>query len=400
MQNKYWRFLNRVIAVVTVTLLFVSLSGLALAQSKTKAATAVAMFDAAAKEQTNVAGVSIIADRPKGFNPLTATSAELGKYGLPQPPDAKADPRGFAHWTRAMEAIQYRAAQVKALPYSSTNLKMTNQPATAAISATPTQYYSYNWSGSANTNNLKSWNNVASFNYVQSTFNVPPAQPPIGACKAGIIGSTGVPGFYQVSWNGIDGFSNGDVLQGGSLSYADCGGRADNFYLGWVEWYPSYPILEIECQQGKKIVACPVKAGDQFFVITYGANSATQYVYVEDATRGWYGTFALAYLTGPLLVGSSVEQIIERPCCNNDQYPLALANYIADSFDYAWATNGKGTTIGTGSQTAATAVVDMVDDGVTQTISIVNQGSNGFQGLYSLFFESDNCAYQGGCVAF
>ncbi|HUB01758.1 MAG TPA: hypothetical protein VL983_03695 [Terriglobales bacterium] len=390
------RVLNA-ITLATVILLIACFSAPALAQSN--AAAAVAPFSASVKQPTSVAGISILADRPTGFNPLTASNAELGRYGLPQRPDSQTNPRAFSHWTKAMQAIQYRAADVKALPFSSTNMKMANQQSEAAISAGPTEYYSYNWSGAANTNTAKSWNNVASFNYVQSTFNVPAAQPPFGACKSGVTGAVGVPGFYVASWNGIDGFSNGDVLQGGSLSYADCGGHVDNFYIGWVEWYPSYPILELDCLRGKNVVACPVSAGDQFFVITYGANAATQYVFVEDATQGWYGTFSLAYVTGPLLVGSSAEQVVERPCCDNDGYPLALTNYIANSFDYAWATNGKGQIYGPGQQRAATAVITMVDDGVTQTISTVNQGSSGFQGFYSLFFESDNCAYEGGCAS-
>jgi len=397
MHNTKKRVLN-VITLAAVILSIASLSVLALGQSNT--APALAMFDAAVKQPTSVAGASIVTDRPRGFNPLTASSAELDKYGLPPRPDPQANPRAFSQWTKAMQALQYRAADVKALPFSSANLKMANQPSAAAISAAPTQYYSYNWSGVANTNNVKSWNNVSSFNYVQSTFNVPVAQPPFGACKNGITGSKNVPGFYEASWNGIDGFSNGDVLQGGSLSYADCGGRADNVYIGWVEWYPSYPILEIDCAQGKKVVPCTVRAGDQFFVITYGANATTQYVYVEDVTVGWYGTFSLAYVNGPLLVGSSAEQVVERPCCDPDGSVLALTNYIANSFDYAWATNGKAQVYGPGQQNAATAVIDMVDDGVTQTISTVNQGSAGFQGYYSLFFESENCAYEGGCVAY
>jgi Peptidase A4 family len=380
---------------ITMTFLIASFSVRALAQPN--AAVAVAMFDAAIKQPTSIAGVSIIADRPIGFNPLTASSFELGKYGLPQRPDSHANPKAFAHWTKAMQALQYRAADVKALPFSSTNLRMAKQSYTAAISGAPTPSLSYNWSGVANTNNLKAWNDVASFNYVQSIFNVPTAQPPFGACKAGVTGSVGVPGFYEVSWNGIDGFSNGDVLQGGSLSYADCGGRADNTYIGWVEWFPSYPVLQINCVKAKNVVPCPVKAGDQFFVITYGANAATQYVYLEDATQGWYGTFSLAYLNGPSLVGSSAEQVVERPCCDSDGYPVALTNFIADSFDYAWATNGKGETYGPGQQNSSTQVIGMVDDGATQTISTVNQGSAGFQGYYSLFFETDNCAYDGGC---
>jgi hypothetical protein len=399
MQSMCWRLLTQVIIVVAVTLLVVSFSASALAEGK--GAAAVKMFRAATKEQTNIAGVSIVADRPKGFNALTASSAELGRYGLPQRPDAKANAKGFAQWTKAMQALRYRAAaHVTAKPYSSTNVKLIQQSSSSAVSATPTSSLSYNWSGVANTNNQTRWNNSLSIDYVQSTFNVPTAQPPIGACKNGITGSTGVPGFYEVSWNGIDGFSNGDVLQGGSLSYADCGGRADDSYIGWVEWFPSYPILEIDCQHGKKVAPCPVRAGDQMFVVTYGANSTTQFVFMEDATQGWYGTFGLAYLAGPSLVGSSAEQIIERPCCNTDEYPVALANYIADSFNYAWSENGAGKVFAPGEQGPKTALVSMVDDGDTQDISDVDEGSQGFQGYFSLFYQAENCAYQGGCTPF
>lgn len=389
------RFLRQIVMAL------VALSFTTLAMAQGKGAAAVAMYSVAAKEQTNVAGVSIVVDRPAGFNPLTASNEDLGKYGLPLRPDAQADPKGFSHWTRGMMALQYRAAaQVQAMPYSSKNMVLaSNQPATQTISAKPTQYLSLNWSGVANTNKRTTWSDTYSFDYVESIWNVPAAQAPFKACANGIGGAKGRPGFYEASWNGIDGFSNGDVVQGGSLSLADCHGSVDNEYLGWVEWYPSYPILVIECQIKKAIVPCPVNAGDDFLVETYASNSTTQFVYVEDVTQGWYGTFGLAYITGPAVVGSSEEQIVERPCCDKNGYPLALANYIADFFDYAHGFNGAGQEFYPGLDSPQTAVIDMVDDNDTQAISIVEQGTQGFQGMYSLFFETTNCAYQGGCAS-
>ena len=196
-----------------------------------------------------------------------------------------------------------------------------------------------------------------------------------------------------------DGFSNGDVIQGGSLAYADCGGPADNFYIGWVEWYPSYPILEIVCSLSP-LEQCPVNAGDVFIVETFGADSGTQDVYVEDATQGWYGTFALGYISGPLLVGSSEEQVMERPCCDADGYPLALANYLSQSYNFTFGFDGFGTEFYAGLQTPATAIINMVDDNDDQLISIVEgQGTAGFQGKFSIWLESADCAYVGGCVS-
>src|ERR1039458_2701477 len=98
MQNQNWRLFNRVIMAAAVTLLVVSFSTFAAAQGGDAVH---AMYAAAPKEATNIKGVSIIADRPKGFNPLTATSQELGRYGLPPRPDQEAAPPGHAKQARA-----------------------------------------------------------------------------------------------------------------------------------------------------------------------------------------------------------------------------------------------------------------------------------------------------------
>ncbi len=403
MQNQNWRFLSKVIAVAAVTVLVVSFSTFAMAQ---RGDAVHAMFVSAPKEATNIAGVRIIADRPKGFNPLTASSEELGRYGLPQRPDKQADAKRYARWARAMQALRYRpAAHLEAKPYSSTNLmRAKRQLAAAAATSGPTLSNTYNWSGVANTNSLATWDDNISFTEIESIWVVPNAQPPIGACAGGIAGAKGVPGFFEVSWNGIDGVSPGTgVLQGGSLSYADCGGPA-GLYEGWVEWYPQYPILVIWCSPGPQIgetsTPCPVNAGDDFLVITYGANSTTQNVFVEDATQGWGGTYELSQGTGPALVGSSEEQVVERPCCDaGGLWPLALANYQLEFFEFTMGTDGAGGSFFAGDQTAATVIFNMYNDDDDQIISGAQQGSTGYQGQYSLAFESDNCAYTGGCTS-
>jgi hypothetical protein len=228
---------------------------------------------------------------------------------------------------------------------------------------------------------------------------VPAAQPPFNACTNGITGTPPAPGFLQTTWNGIDGATAGDVLQGGSLGYADCGGPADTFYIGWVEWYPSYPTLQLDCSTN---VACVVNAGDDFYVVTIGANSLKQYVFVEDITQGWGGLFELDYVSGPSLGGSSVQQIVERPGfdCDNNLCLTALSNYIDEFVVDAFALNGRGASYYPGSQTTETWIVDMVDDGATQIISAVDgQGTHGIQVLENLWLESEGCAFTGGCTA-
>jgi hypothetical protein len=391
---------NRTIAVMSIgmaVLLLCSLPQVAAAQSEAGRA----IFATAPKELTNIAGVSIFADRPKGFNPLTAANEELSTYGLPERPDEQADPKGYAVWQRGMVALKYRpAAKLEAKPYSSRNLMPANGVSAASIEGLPTSLGSLNWSGVANTNKLTAWNKNRSFDFVESVWNVPAAQPPFLACTNGITGP-----FLQATFAGIDGVTAGDVIQGGSLAIADCNDSLQTGeYIGWVEWFPSYPTLEIECNYGAGYVPCPVNPGDDFYVITFGAaGTSAQNVFVEDITQGWGGTFNLSYVTGPGLVGSSEEWIIERPAyaCgpkDADSCLYALSNYIFDFFDFSSGNDGDGKQFYPGSQAATTNLITMFDDSATIPISFVEAGNAGYQGKYSIWFQDENCAYSGGCT--
>jgi hypothetical protein len=406
MQKQNGQVLNGVIAVTIATLLVVSLSTFAAAQRED----AGAILAAAPKISTSVQGVHAFPAPPNGFNPLTATNRELLTYGLPQRPDQTADAKAYEHWDKAMSALQscYQPAQlqgrststtaqvchatdVKAQPYSSRNMELSGQSAKANVDGT-TAYYSLNWSGIANTNKNKTWNKNTSFTEVYSVWNVPVPNHAFGnlPCTEGP--------WFEVTWNGIDGFNNGDVVQGGSASYWDgggCGGAVQTY--GWVEWYPSYSMLTIVCGSS----ACTVSPGDDFYVITYGAaGTAEQYVFVEDITQQWYGTFGMTYVSGPGVVGSSAEYIVERPCCNgNNYYPLG--NYIYEFFDYSFAYDGKGTLFYPGSASAATAIITMEADSAASYQDISYPfwyGTAGNQGKYSIWMADENCAYSGGCA--
>jgi hypothetical protein len=388
---------NRTEAVMYVPMLILLLGNfptITMAQSNKASALAAST----AKEPTNITGVEIFSDRPKSFNPLTATNEELSIYGLPTRPDGQADRKAYAQWERAMAALKYRpSAKLEAKPYSSREMMPAHQP--SAIYGLPTQYGAYNWSGAAVTNKNKTWNKSTSFDYVSSVFNVPAAQPPFGACSNGITGP-----FYEVSWNGIDGISaGGDVLQGGSDSYADCTHSLQTgTYFGWVEWYPSYPILELTCGTEANPPSCPVFPGDDFYVVTMGAaGCAEQFVFVEDITSGWGGTYGLTWLNGPCLVGNSAEWIVERPAysCGNDGICYyALANTVFDFFDNSYAEDGHGTQFYSGSQGTTTDIFTMLDDSGNIETEFVEAGSAGYQGKYSLWFQNENCAYSDGCT--
>jgi hypothetical protein len=383
--EKQSRRLNQVIAPTIAIVFVVIFSTFAVAQREN----AAAVFASAPRVQTSVKGVTAFAAPSKGFNPLTATNVQLLTYGLPQRPDKATNPKAYEHWERGMLALKTRANDVKPMPYSSHTMVPAGPPSAAGIDNT-ISVGSYNWSGIANTNKLKAWNNNTSFNQVESVFNVPVAKPPFGSvpCSDGP--------WLESTWNGIGGFTEGSLVQGGSALYWDAGGcKGKIIYNGWVEWYPSYPELEILC--GK--TPCPVTSGDDFWVISYGvAGTAEQFVFVEDLTQQWSGTFGMTWVSGPGLIGTSAEYIVERPCCTGSGNFYPLTNYIYDFFDYSYALDGKGTVFFAGSTAATTAVFTMYADDAATAISYPTAGTAGYQGRYSIWFADENCAYSGGCT--
>jgi len=386
--------------VCVLTLLCMCAAAIATAQD---ADTIRAIFASAPKTATRVPGVMAFAGPPKGFNPLTASGEELARYGLPQRPDAQSEPQRYHQWARAMTALKYRATDVIPSKWHSSPAKLINRPSNAAaVSNGPTTVGSLNWSGVANSNKLTKWNANTSFNFVESAIVVPSAYTPFNACANGITGP-----FLMSAWNGIDGLFDGDVIQGGVLTYSDCGGAADNFYGAWVEWFPSYPSLFIGGCPGTpnltSTTVCPVTPGDTIFVETFASpGTDAQTVFVENVSQGWGNSFELTWQTGPGVVGSSEEQIVERPCCvvvNNEEFPYALNNYDYDYIASALGTDGKGTEFYVGEQTTATYLLDMYDDAGTTLISEpVEQGSTGNAGKFLLWVSDEGCAYSGGCT--
>src|SRR5580704_1382701 len=381
------RSMKFVVAVTAVLTMGLGLAVVATAQTDRE--TMGAVYEASAAIETNIAGVYTFPAPPTGFNPLNATDTELASYGFPPRPSKVEDPLNYSQWVRAMGAAKVRwNGKLRDMGASNGPAKPAHAPEGAApaaegTSATPGTTYYYNWSGIANTNKNTKWKASTSFYYVISSFNVPAVQPPFGTCDGGYD--------WEVSWNGIDGFSNGDVLQGGSSSQVYCsGGSVSKYYCGWVEWYPSYPIL---CEFN-------VNPGDDFYVESYSPSGGynTGYVYIEDETTLQYGTYSLAWLNGPALVGNSAEYIVERPCCRSgNDYPLA--NYIWDfwansyAYDFTQYNKGTATTFYPGSTTATTYLINMVDDLDDQVISVPAA-----QGKYGLFFYNTGCAYTGGCT--
>jgi len=394
MQNQNWRFLSQVIAVAAVTVLVVSLSTFVAAQNEA----ARAIYEQSATIRTNLEGIRTFAEPPAGFDFLGASDEALAAYGIPPRPDRTSDAAGYAKWARVVASGakrwngELRPRQVRSTPMRSATLA----GKAAAVSTTngASIGYSSNWSGVVNTNTLKKYNAKTSYYYIFSEFNVPVAQQ----ARNGSGGNICDGGWDFTSiWNGLDGFNNGDVLQGGIDSAYYCDPSvAGSFYASWIEWFPAGSAYEYY-----------VNPGDDMYVETWNTSSTTGFVALYDLTQQIYATYALTAPSGTLLVGNSAEFIVERPCCRGN-YLYPLTNYIASFWDY----NGDYTFNNhfnyPGSTATTTWQLGMLDDAGDQVISATDQvvnwnigqslANSGLYGKYSIFFQSENCAYLGGCA--
>ncbi len=358
-----------VVAAGAVTMMS---AGTATAQSN-----AAAVYESSHTVATAIKGVTSFAAPPAGFDPLAASDRELAVYGLPPRPDPTVDAANFARWAKAMTAPTRRSTvPLTATDLKSTDMKAVGSPQASAGAATAAT--STNWSGVVNTVPLlKVWNAKKSIYYVISDFNVPVAQQAFGGtCDGGWD--------LEVSWNGIDGWSTGEVLQGGSLSGASCSaGVTTTNYFAWVEWYPSYSIMS----------AFPVNPGDDLFVETWNTSPTNGYVYVEDLTQGVSGTYHLTPTVTPYLVGNSADFIVERPCCLNGKY-YPLSNYVQTFWAQSYAYPFTGAQLYPGSTATSTYVITMLDDSGTFAISSPVE----IAPKYQIFFEDAACASSGGCT--
>lgn len=378
---------SRKLSVLVLTSsVLLSLTTVAMAQSDTVRA----LYISAANVPTNITSIHTYAEAPKGFNPVAASDEELATYGFPLRPDKQADPKHYALWERAMVAAKIRwNGELKPLPTGGSAMmwarSSSSQPPAAPALTGPKHVSTPNWSGVVLQNSLKTWSNKTSFNDIWTIISVPVSELPFasGSCY-----SSGATDLLELSFAGIDGYNpffiaNG-ALQGGVYSDINCGSGTTSYYA-YVGW--GYASAEFS-----------VNPGDLFYTEVHGLggfNPGT--VYIEDLTTLTYNSYVINNTSLVPQVGNQAVWGVGRYCCNGSN-PYPLANTIGISFEGAAALNGSGKYFFPGSQATSTAILTMRDDGNTQNIELVNQGSFGFQGQQSLFFETTGCSYTGGCI--
>ena len=193
------------------------------------------------------------------------------------------------------------AASAGTPPPPPTHTTLPSQPPPGNRTGGTTQVRYYNWSGYADTGSKGKFSKVTN-KFIQPKVTCNPNGP-------------GGNGYEQVSiWNGMDGFSNGQVEQGGTDAY--CFNGQGPFYDTWWEHYPV---------NNEQVVGTTVQAGDHMAVSTI--RSGTKYtVKVTDSTHpanSFTHSFTCAATT---CTDTSAEFIVEAPGGDTgepaDIYPL------------------------------------------------------------------------------
>jgi hypothetical protein len=254
-------------------------------------------------------------------------------------------------------------------------------------------------------NDQKKWSSTDSFDLVYADFTVPVAQVPMNTtCTQDDQGL----GTFEYTLVGIDGLFFNDAVEGanpvfepdlfgGVLEGGGCDG-GPGFYTAVYGYGGIGGYIE------GSLETFAVNPGDVVYVFVQALGPGSGTVYIFDLTSWMAATYQVS-TPGPgdgstvQLVGYSAEWMVLRGCCNGASVygTYAFPNTISIFFEGA-AETGNSKIFYPGSQAKSTEILTMTDDG-GGTIEIVNgQGTSGYQGEHSLWFETVGCATDGGCT--
>jgi len=212
------------------------------------------------------AGVHVVKP-PKGFNPLTASAAQLRALNFPARPARGSD----ASWLKAMSHATH---------FVCPTITGSNESATAATGYKQT---SPNWAGNQDTPDwyYESW----------AYWVVPSVNP----------ASTSLDG-YSVIWTGLGGgtSTSDELVQAGTKQYAYVSGsHTYNF------WYQITPGQSLQNVGGLSLIP-----GQQVYVDVWYNGTTTAHFFVQNVSSNHYTTITEAFNGN---TGAWAEWIVERP---------------------------------------------------------------------------------------
>jgi hypothetical protein len=275
-----------------------------------------------ANDQSVAQSVVAYGQPPAGFDPVSASDADLDRYGFPPRPDPQNAPGAFTQWQRLVSVPLAPSPQL-------TQTTIQNGPPQhfttgQVLSNGNVASTSNNWSGYAVVGPSGTFTSNGSF--VFQEWVVPVAQTAFGVCN-------GVP-VYSSQWDGFDGAnsSSHDLLQAGSEADAACSGSTKStLYRAWIEWVPNPEVA---------VSAPKVNPGDVMGTeVWYTTTSPHGHAMIANYTLNTSATYGFNPPSGTVFIGDSAEWIEERPEENGALSDLT--NYVADQFNLDYAYNNS-----------------------------------------------------------
>jgi Peptidase A4 family len=277
------------------------------------------------------ARVGIFAPPPSGFDPLTASAADLAKHGFPVPEQPQHRERFERIFRQMKNRFQYIVPEF--------HLVRKRERAQGLLKSKPV---------------IQAGNER---NYVWSGAHV---YPPAGQAFRWVVGQWMVPNvsappnneeYYTAVWVGIDGGTDAtgllssDVCQVGvNCDVIRSHSSTSVTIYPWWEWYD--PTADTG-QMG--VSNLTVKAGDTVAVTicTSGPGATHATAFFANITSGVGTAFAMFSEPGVSLIGNCAEWIVEKPQVNGQ--PSMLADYGEVFFSgceaVSYTPDGSGVTV-------------------------------------------------------
>lgn len=292
-------------------------------------------FDEAALRQkipytlvsTNLTGAFASPAPPDGFDPNTASAAELVKTGLLwRRPAATDNPALVNAWKTVFSRTWL--AKDRIVPEFATQTGKTHVLKKPLTKVTDQNFVNGAWSGAGIRGGK--WTGIIGF------WDIPTVSRP--SEPQGEIG-----GWDSSSWIGLDGFDIGivsnDVLQAGIQQVVSASGQAS--YVAWFEWYAPAQAGSPGYIYQTNITNFPVKPGQQVYCsVQYVNNGTAGYIYFANEATGQHFSITLAPPPGATFAGNSIEWIMEAP--DGGEPVTALPKFTPVQFTSAVGCDASG----------------------------------------------------------
>jgi hypothetical protein len=280
---------------------------------------------------------------PAGFDPMTASQADLLKFGFPARPDAGPH---LERYKRVFSALKNKFHYIP--PTFRLNPEKIHGP--RKLHKAEGTESSTNWSGA-----VVYASAGQSFKWVEGDWVVPNVNAP-----------TQNQWYYCASWIGIDGDGSGDVCQAGvECEVYQSGASVTRHIYPWWEWFPNYEV---------QINNFPVSAGDMLTMLICsqnGAGSTSATFFVTNRTSGASTSMAFNAPSGTSLTGNCAEWIVEAPTVGGSQSAIADYGEVFFSVCEAVTTDGTAYYGGNGNNINMTAGGSTVSQGNLITPTVV-----------------------------